>query len=169
MKKYFFLQIFYVICTITLLSLFWEFVLEGLLLLDGHEEFYEKIEDVLSTLVITLIALAYPTYKGLSIIRNWKELEKTLIDQGMQLNVGDEKKIADLDSINNILMDELHRRKKAEDIIKNERQKFFNMLDQLPICFHLQADDYTVPFANKMFKQRFGSSDTGVCYQLTHN
>ena len=91
MKKYFFLQIFYVICTITLLSLFWEFVLEGLLLLDGHEEFYEKIEDVLSTLVITLIALAYPTYKGLSIIHNWKELEKTLIDQGMQLNVGDEK------------------------------------------------------------------------------
>ena len=91
MKKYFFLQIFYVICTITLLSLFWEFVLEGLLLLDGHEEFYEKIEDVLSTLVITLIALAYPTYKGLSIIRNWKELEKTLSDQGMQLNVGDEK------------------------------------------------------------------------------
>ena len=81
--------------------------------------------------------MAYPTYKGLSIIRNWKELEKTLIDQGMQLNVVDEKKIADLDSINNILMDELHRRKKAEDIIKNERQKFFNMLDQLPICFHL--------------------------------
>ena len=124
-------------------------MLEGLLLLDGHEEFYEKIEDVLSTLVITLIALAYPTYKGLSIIRNWKELEKTLIDQGMQLNVGDEKKIADLDSINNILMDELHRRKKAEDIIKNERQKFFNMLDQLPICFHLQADDYTVPYSGK--------------------
>ena len=102
MKKNFLLEIFYVIVTISLLSLFWEFVLEGLLLLDGHEEFYEKIEDVLSTLVITLIALAYPTYKGLSIIRNWKELEKTLIDQGMQLNVGDEKKIADLDSINNI-------------------------------------------------------------------
>ena len=137
MKKYFILEIFYVVVTISLLSLFWEFVLEGLLLLDGHEEFYEKIEDVLSTLVITLIALAYPTYKGLSIIRNWKELEKTLIDQGMQLNMGDEKKVAGLDSINIIVMDELHRRKKAEDIIKNERQKFFNMLDQLPICFHL--------------------------------
>ena len=44
----------------------------------------KKIEDVLSTLVFTLIALAYPTYKGLSIIRNWKELEKTLINQEMQ-------------------------------------------------------------------------------------
>ena len=147
----------------------WEFVLEGLLLLDGHEEFYEKIEDVLSTLVITLIALAYPTYKGLSIIRNWKELEKTLINQEMQSDNIENKKLASPDSINIILMDELHRRKKAAEIIKNERHKFFNMLDQLPICFHLQADDYTVPFANKMFKQRFGSSDTGVCYQLMHN
>ena len=42
MKKNFLLEIFYVIVTISLLSLFWEFVLEGLLLLDGHEEFYEK-------------------------------------------------------------------------------------------------------------------------------
>jgi len=37
MKKYFLLEIFYVICTITLLILFWELVLEGLILLDGHE------------------------------------------------------------------------------------------------------------------------------------
>ena len=87
----------------------------------------------------------------------------------MPLNKGDKNKATGLDSIKSILMDELHRRKKAKEKLVSERQKFFNMLDQLPICFHLQADDYTVPFANKMFKQRFGSSDTGVCYQLTHN
>ena len=75
MKKYFFLQIFYVICTITLLSLFWEFVLEGHLYLDGHEEFDEKIGGISTTIAFILIALAYPTYKGLSISatgRNWK-------------------------------------------------------------------------------------------------
>ena len=65
----------------------------------------------------------------------------------MPLNKGDKNKATGLDSIKSILMDELHRRKKAAEIIKNERHKFFNMLDQLPICFHLQADDYTVPYS----------------------
>jgi signal transduction histidine kinase len=154
---------------IALMSLLWEFVVEGFLSLDGHEDFSNKIEDVWATIVIACLALAYPTYKGLSIIRNWKELEKTLINQEMQSDNIENKKLASPDSINIILMDELHRRKKAAEIIKNERHKFFNMLDQLPICFHLQADDYTVPFANKMFKKRFGSPDTGLCHQLMHN
>jgi predicted DNA binding protein len=169
MKKYFLLQIFYVFLMIALMSLLWEFVVEGFLSLDGHEDFSNKIEDVWATIVIACLALAYPTYKGLSIIRNWKELEKTLINQEMQSDNIENKKLASPDSINIILMDELHRRKKAAEIIKNERHKFFNMLDQLPICFHLQADDYTVPFANKMFKKRFGSPDTGLCHQLMHN
>lgn len=43
------------------------------------------------------------------------------------------------------------------------------MLDQLPVCFHLQASDYTVPFANKMFRDRFGDPDKGKCYQLMHD
>ena len=119
------------------MSLLWEFVVEGFLSLDGHEDFSNKIEDVWATIVIACLALAYPTYKGLSIIRNWKELEKTLINQEMQSDNIENKKLASPDSINIILMDELHRRKKAAEIIKNERHKFFNMLDQLPICFLL--------------------------------
>ncbi len=74
-----------------------------------------------------------------------------------------------IDSIKSVLKDELQRRKKAKQKIVSEREKFFNMLDQLPICFHLQADDYTIPFANKMFKERFGSPDRGNCYQVMHN
>lgn len=46
---------------------------------------------------------------------------------------------------------------------------FLNMLDQLPICFHLQSNDHTVPFANKMFKDRFGDPEKKKCYQLMHN
>ena len=65
----------------------------------------------------------------------------------MPLNKGDKNKATGLDSIKSILMDELHRRKKAKEKLVSERQKFFNMLDQLPICFHLQADNYTVPYS----------------------
>lgn len=168
MKKNFLLQICYVVFSIALLSLFWQFVLEGFFSMDEHEDTIEKFDDVLTTIIITILALVYPTYKGLSLIQNWKELEKTLVDQGLQLEGIDNEKIDSLDSIKSILTDELDRRKKIEDEIKEERQNFHNMLDELPICFHLQADDYTVPFANKMFRERFGSPDSGLCYQLMH-
>ena len=59
--------------------------------------------------------------------------------------------------------------KNTEKRVKEERQKFFNMLDQLPVCFHLQASDYTIPFANQMFRDRFGDTETKKCYQAIHN
>ena len=49
--------------------------------------------------------------------------------------------------------------KDAEKRIEKERQKFFNMLDQLPVSFHLQGSDYTIPFANQMFRNRFGNPE----------
>jgi PAS domain S-box-containing protein len=58
--------------------------------------------------------------------------------------------------------------KVAEKGIEKERKRFFNMLDQLPVCFHLQASDYTIPFANQMFRQRFGDIDTKKCYEILH-
>ncbi len=164
MKKFFLLQAFYILVAIVLLSLLWEFVLEGALFSDASEDFDEKAESVLTMITFVVLALIYPTYKGLSIISNWKELEKTLVDQGLQLN----REITSLDSMKSVLVDEVLRRKKAEEGIKNERKKFFNMLDQLPACFHLQADDYTVSFANKMFRDRFGDPEKGTCYQLMH-
>jgi len=169
MKKLFLRQIFYVFFTIALLCLFWEFVLEGYFFADDVESFDEKVEFFSTVLVFSFLALSYLAYKGLSLISNWEQLVKILVDQGMELDEGDKKKLISIDAIKSILMDELHRRKRAEDIIKNERQKFFNMLDHLPVCFHLQADDYTVPFANKMFKERFGSNETGLCYEVMHN
>ena len=55
MKKYFLLQIFYVFLMIALMSLLWEFVVEGFLSLDGHEDFSNKIEDVWATIVIACL------------------------------------------------------------------------------------------------------------------
>ncbi|MBT6297343.1 MAG: PAS domain S-box protein, partial [Nitrospina sp.] len=55
--------------------------------------------------------------------------------------------------------------KNAEKRVEKERQKFFDMLDQLPVCFHLQASDHSIPFANKMFRERFGDTENNKCYQ----
>lgn len=110
MKKIFLLQIFYVLLAIALLSLLWEFALEGVLFVDATEGFDEKIKYVTTTITFVALALIYPIYKGLSIIQNWKELEKTLVDQGLKFGRG----ITSLDSIKSVLMAELFRRKKAE-------------------------------------------------------
>ncbi|MBN4078347.1 response regulator, partial [Nitrospina gracilis] len=49
-----------------------------------------------------------------------------------------------------------------------ERQSFYDMLDNLPICFHLQASDYSVPYANKMFRERFGDPEDRKCFDLMY-
>ena len=50
----------------------------------------------------------------------------------------------------------------------NERQNFLNILDNLPVCFHLQAPDYSIPFANKMFRERFGDPNNKPGNTKTH-
>jgi len=52
--------------------------------------------------------------------------------------------------------------------LKIERKRFYDMLNNLPVLFHLQASDYSVPFANKMFRNRFGDPETKPCYALMH-
>ena len=46
----------------------------------------------------------------------------------------------------------------VENRINIERQNMFDMLEQLPVAFHLQAPDHSVPFANRMFRERYGKS-----------
>jgi signal transduction histidine kinase len=52
--------------------------------------------------------------------------------------------------------------------VQDERTRLYKMLNNLPVLFHLQASDYSVPFANKMFRNRFGDPETKPCYALMH-
>lgn len=54
-------------------------------------------------------------------------------------------------------------------LASDERERFYSVLDQLPAALHLQAPDYTVPFGNKMFRDRFGNPAALRCYSLMHN
>jgi signal transduction histidine kinase len=49
-----------------------------------------------------------------------------------------------------------------------ERKKLYNMLDSLPILFHIQAPDHSIPFANKLFKERFGEIENSKCFEIMH-
>ncbi|MGV7221736.1 MAG: PAS domain-containing sensor histidine kinase [Nitrospinales bacterium] len=56
-----------------------------------------------------------------------------------------------------------------KEALSKERQTLYNMLDNLPMAFHLQGPDYTVPFANKRFRELFGEPLNKTCYELMHN
>ncbi|MBN4080000.1 PAS domain S-box protein, partial [bacterium AH-315-C08] len=67
-------------------------------------------------------------------------------------------------------MGQFFERYELKQRLLKDQQNFFNMLENLPVSFHLQAPDYTVPFANKMFRERFGNPQEGKkCFQLMYN
>ena len=64
-----------------------------------------------------------------------------------------------LESANQALLAKIAEKEDAEKKVNLERQNLYNMLDSLPMAFHLQAPDYTVPFANKVFRELFGDPE----------
>ncbi|MEK9628106.1 MAG: ATP-binding protein [Nitrospinota bacterium] len=75
----------------------------------------------------------------------------------------------ELEKINQALEKEIIKKEDIEAQAKSERQNLYNMLDSLPMAFHLQAPDYSVPFANKVFRERFGTNLKKPCYDLMHD
>ena len=59
-------------------------------------------------------------------------------------------------------------RHKIQSALDNQQQLFFEMLDNLPILFHLQSQDYSIPYANKMFRQVFGDPSGKACHKTMH-
>jgi PAS domain S-box-containing protein len=56
-------------------------------------------------------------------------------------------------------------RKRAEEDVRAERQRFNDLLDTLPVYLILLSADYHVPFANRFFRERFGESQGKRCYE----
>ena len=67
----------------------------------------------------------------------------------------------------NKLNDELEERvlKRTEEV-SAERQRLYNVLETLPAYVILLDKNYCVPFANKVFRERFGESHGRCCYDF---
>jgi PAS domain S-box-containing protein len=63
---------------------------------------------------------------------------------------------------------DITERKVAETIIHQERQRFFSLLDMLPASVCLVAPDFTLAFANRLFRESFGDPKDRTCYELMH-
>ena len=64
------------------------------------------------------------------------------------------------------LNEELEERvRKRTEQVSSERQRLYNVLETLPAYVILLDKDYRVPFANKIFRERFGESHGRRCYE----
>jgi PAS domain S-box-containing protein len=63
-------------------------------------------------------------------------------------------------------LEDVTERKRAEESVKAERQRFNDVLETLPAYVCLLTPDYQMPFANKVFRDRFGYYPDKKCYEF---
>ncbi len=66
---------------------------------------------------------------------------------------------------NEALQAEVTERARAEEAVKTERQRLYDVLETLPAYVVLLSPDYHVPFANRFFRERFGESGGRRCFE----
>jgi PAS domain S-box-containing protein len=71
----------------------------------------------------------------------------------------------DLRGANEILRAEIVERRRAELAAATEGQRFYDVLEMLPVYVALLSLDYHVPFANRFFRDRFGESHGKRCFE----
>ena len=62
-------------------------------------------------------------------------------------------------------LQDVTKRKRMEEAVKAERQRFNDVLEILPAYLVLLSPDYHVPFANRFFRERFGESHGRRCFE----
>ncbi|MEW5803344.1 MAG: PAS domain-containing protein [bacterium] len=67
---------------------------------------------------------------------------------------------------------DITERKRTEELLRQaqvaraERQRLFSVLDVLPAIVYLQSPDYSIPFANRTFRELFGGPEGRPCYEI---
>lgn len=64
-----------------------------------------------------------------------------------------------------IILDITHR-KQTEMMLEMERRRLFSVMDELPASIHIMGPDREIRFANRFFRDRFGSPDGRHCYEI---
>ncbi|MEW6379675.1 MAG: PAS domain S-box protein [bacterium] len=69
---------------------------------------------------------------------------------------------------------DITERKRTEELLRQgkvareERQRLFAVLDVLPAIVYLQSPDYSIPFANRAFREIFDDPKGKRCFEILH-
>jgi PAS domain S-box-containing protein len=58
--------------------------------------------------------------------------------------------------------------RRAEAAIEAERQRLLALLEELPAYVYLKDPDFSIKFANRLFRERFGDPNGRPCYEVMH-
>ena len=56
--------------------------------------------------------------------------------------------------------------RRAESALEAERRRLLSLLEELPAYVYLKGPDYSIKFANRFFRERFGDPGGQPCYQV---
>ncbi len=95
-----------------------------------------------------------------------KEMELELLQARDLLEKRVEERTRELLYVVGALEKENRERMAAEESLKAERQRLYDVFDTLPAYVILLSKDYHVPFANRFFEERFGKDEGRPCYEF---
>ncbi|MEG6520356.1 AAA family ATPase [Desulfotomaculum sp. 1211_IL3151] len=100
------------------------------------------------------------------LVEDMKKAEEALRGVKEELELRVRERTAELAMANELLQRDISDRKRAEESVKLERQRFNNIMEMLPVYLILMSPDYQVPFKNRVFRERFGGSHNRRCFEF---
>jgi PAS domain S-box-containing protein len=94
-----------------------------------------------------------------------KQAQEELQRAHDELEMRVQERTLELREANEALQAEIAERIRAEEAVKAERKRLYDVLEMLPVYVRLLSPDYRVPFANRLFRERFGESDGRRCFE----
>jgi len=98
-----------------------------------------------------------------------KQAEEALQKAHDDLELKVAMRTAELAHTNLQMQQEVEERRRAEENVEAERRRLFSLLDSLPVFVYLKAPDYSIRFANRVFRETFGQPDGKPCYEALFN
>ncbi|MEJ2719282.1 MAG: GAF domain-containing protein, partial [Deltaproteobacteria bacterium] len=94
-----------------------------------------------------------------------RQAEEALQEAKEHLEIRVRERTAELEQANRALQQEMAERRRAEEDVAKERQRFYDILEILPAYVVLMTPDHHISFANRFFRERFGEYEGLRCFE----
>lgn len=94
-----------------------------------------------------------------------RKMEEALCRIHDELEERFQERTKELVEITEKLQREIADRRNTEKLLENERKRFFDVLEKLPVYLVLLTPDHHVSYANRFFRERFGEDHGRHCFE----